>query len=43
MAGQVFKDPYLCDFLDTADSRRERDVEQAPVDHIQRFLLELVL
>ena len=41
MAGQVFKDPYLFDFLGTADPRREREVEQALVEHIQRFLLEL--
>ena len=34
-------DPYLFDFLGTADPRREREVEQALVDHIQRFLLEL--
>jgi len=41
MAAQVFKDPYLFDFLGTAEPRREREVEQALVDHIQRFLLEL--
>jgi len=41
MAAQVFKDPYLFDFLGTADSRKEREVEQALVDHIQRFLLEM--
>jgi predicted nuclease of restriction endonuclease-like (RecB) superfamily len=41
MTEQVFKDPYLFDFLGTADPRREREVEQALVDHIQRFLLEL--
>lgn len=41
MAGQMFKDPYLFDFLGTADPRREREVEQALVGHIQRFLLEL--
>jgi len=41
MAAQVFKDPYLFDFLGTADSRRESEVEGALVDHIQRFLLEL--
>ena len=41
MATQVFKDPYLFDFLGTADPRREREVEQALVDHIQKFLLEL--
>jgi len=41
MAAQVFKDPYVFDFLGTADPRREAEVEQALVDHIQRFLLEL--
>ncbi|MBZ0272163.1 PDDEXK nuclease domain-containing protein [bacterium] len=41
MAAQIFKDPYLFDFLGTADPRREHEVEQALVDHIQRFLLEL--
>lgn len=41
MAAQIFKDPYLFDFLGTADPRREREVEQALIDHIQRFLLEL--
>ena len=41
MAAQIFKDPYLFDFLGTADPRREREVEQALVDHIQQFLLEM--
>jgi len=41
MAAQAFKDPYLFDFLGTADPRREREVEQALIDHVQRFLLEL--
>ena len=41
LASQVFKDPYLFDFLGTADPRREREVEQALVEHVQRFLLEL--
>jgi predicted nuclease of restriction endonuclease-like (RecB) superfamily len=41
MAAQVFKDPYLFDFLGTADPRREREVEQALIDHVQRFLLEM--
>lgn len=41
MAAQVFKDPYLFDFVGTADPRREREIERALVDHIQRFLLEL--
>ncbi len=41
MAAQLFKDPYLFDFLGTADPRREAEVEQALVAHIQKFLLEL--
>jgi predicted nuclease of restriction endonuclease-like (RecB) superfamily len=41
LAAQIFKDPYLFDFIGTADPRREREVERALVDHIQRFLLEL--
>ena len=41
LAAQVFKDPYLFDFLGTADPRREREIEQALVDHIQTFLLGL--
>jgi len=41
MAAQLFKDPYLFDFLGTADPRREAEVEQSLVDHIQTFLLEL--
>ncbi len=38
---QAFKDPYLFDFLGTADLHAERDIEQSLMDHIQRFLLEL--
>lgn len=41
LAAQIFKDPYLFDFLGTADPRREAEVEQALVDHVQRFLLKL--
>jgi predicted nuclease of restriction endonuclease-like (RecB) superfamily len=41
MAAQLFKDPYLFDFIGTADPRREAEVEQALMDHVQRFLLEL--
>lgn len=41
LAAQVFKDPYLFDFLGTADPRRERDVEDSLVAHIERFLLEM--
>ena len=41
MAAQIFKDPYLFDFLGTADPRKEREVEQALIDHVQNFLLEM--
>lgn len=41
LAAQLFKAPYLFDFLGTADPRREAEVEQALVDHIQKFLIEL--
>ena len=41
LATQAFKDPYLFDFLGTAEPRTERELEQGLVDHIQRFLLEM--
>jgi predicted nuclease of restriction endonuclease-like (RecB) superfamily len=41
MASQVFKDPYLFDFLGTDAPRREKDLEQGLMDHLQKFLLEL--
>lgn len=41
LAGQVFKDPYVFDFLGMAELKREKQIEQALMDHIQKFLLEL--
>ena len=41
MAAQIFKDPYLFDFLGTDAPRREKQLEQGLIDHIQKFLLEL--
>jgi predicted nuclease of restriction endonuclease-like (RecB) superfamily len=41
MAAQIFKDPYVFDFLGTADPRRESELEQKLVLHIEKFLLEL--
>lgn len=41
MADQIFKDPYLFDFLGTDIPRREAEVEQQLIEHIQKFLLEL--
>lgn len=40
-AVQVFKDPYLFDFLGTDAPRREKELEQGLLDHVQKFLLEL--
>ena len=41
MAVQVFKDPYLFDFLGTDAPRREAELERGLMEHIQKFLLEL--
>jgi len=41
LAQQLLKDPYVFDFLTLAADARERELEQALVDHVQRFLLEL--
>ena len=41
MAVQVFKDPYLFDFLGTDAPRRETELERGLMAHIQKFLLEL--
>lgn len=41
MANQIFKDPYLFDFLGTDMPRREVEIEQKLTEHIQNFLLEL--
>jgi predicted nuclease of restriction endonuclease-like (RecB) superfamily len=31
MTAQIFKDPYIFDFLGTADPRREGELEQKPI------------
>lgn len=41
MADQIFKDPYLFDFLGTDMPRREVEIERQLTEHIQKFLLEL--
>ncbi|MGB4583995.1 MAG: PDDEXK nuclease domain-containing protein [Rhodoferax sp.] len=41
MANQVFKDPYLFDFLGTTQVRREMELENKLVEHLEKFLLEL--
>jgi len=40
-AQQALKDPYLFDFLGLSSEAHERDIEQALMQHITRFLLEL--
>ncbi len=38
---QVFKDPYIFDFIGVLEPKREKELEQRLIDHIQKFLLEL--
>src|SRR6185436_2528690 len=41
LAIEALKDPYLFDFLGLGDDAHERDIENALIRHITRFLLEL--
>ncbi|MCW7754953.1 PDDEXK nuclease domain-containing protein [Desulfobotulus sp. H1] len=41
MASQIFKDPYLFDFLGTAEIRKEAELENKLIGHLEKFLLEL--
>ena len=41
LAVQVFKDPYLFDFLGTDAPRREAELQRGLMTHLQKFLLEL--
>lgn len=41
MANQIFKDPYLFDFLGTAEVRKEAELENKLIKHLEKFLLEL--
>ncbi len=41
MANQIFKDPYLFDFLGTAEVRKEAELENKLIEHLEKFLLEL--
>lgn len=41
MAAQVFKDPYLFDFLGTDAPRLEAELESGLMAHVRKFLLEL--
>jgi hypothetical protein len=37
----MLKDPYIFDFLTLAEPFRERELELALLDHVEKFLLEL--
>jgi predicted nuclease of restriction endonuclease-like (RecB) superfamily len=41
LAKEILKDPYHFDFLGLGDEAHERDIENALVRHITRFLMEL--
>jgi len=41
LAQNILKDPYNFDFLGLTNEAREREIENAMVAHIRRFLLEL--
>lgn len=41
LAKELLKDPYKFDFLSLGEEYKERDLENALVEHITRFLLEL--
>lgn len=41
LAREIIKDPYKLDFLGVADEAHERVIEQAVVDHLTQFLVEL--
>lgn len=41
LAQETLKDPYLFDFLSLGEDAQEREIENALVQHITRFLLEL--
>jgi predicted nuclease of restriction endonuclease-like (RecB) superfamily len=41
LARQIFKDPYLFDYIGTDAVRRELEIERSLTGHIEKFLLEL--
>lgn len=41
LAHQTLKDPYIFDFLNLSTEAHERDLENALMEHVQKFLLEL--
>jgi predicted nuclease of restriction endonuclease-like (RecB) superfamily len=41
LAHYTLKDPYIFDFLSIGDEAKEREVEKALINHVEKFLLEL--
>lgn len=41
LAQQITRDPYIFDFLGSADLRRERDLELGLTENLEHFLIEL--
>ena len=41
LAQNILKDPYIFDFLGLADDTREREIENALLQHLREFLIEL--
>jgi len=41
LARQILKDPYVFDFLDLQTKHDEKELEDALIDHVAKFLLEL--
>jgi len=41
LTAQLFKDPYIFDFIGTGEIKRESELEEKLTTHIQNFLLEL--
>ncbi|MEA3490019.1 MAG: PDDEXK nuclease domain-containing protein [Candidatus Omnitrophota bacterium] len=41
LAHQIIKDPYKFDFLTIEDNRREKELENNLIQHLEQFLLEL--
>jgi predicted nuclease of restriction endonuclease-like (RecB) superfamily len=41
LASQTLKDPYIFDFLALTEQHNEKELENALIEHVTRFLLEL--
>lgn len=41
LAGEMFKNPYVFDFLNLGEEAKERELENALIQHLKKFMLEL--